>query len=65
MFKFFGECADTYEAPNGTLLDDAVVSLISRIGINFPMSDQNQISNTNVPQTIFEITQKTRWTETE
>lgn len=58
MFKYVGDYSDGLKRPSDKLLDDSVVSLISKVGINLPMSDKNHKCDDNLNHTIFEITQK-------
>jgi len=59
MFRYVGDYTDAlHQSSNHHILDDSVVSLISKVGINFPMSDKNRRCDENLNRTIYEITQK-------
>jgi len=57
MFRYIGDYTDELQ-PSSNILDDSVVSLISKAGIDFQMSDKNRRCDENLNSTIFEITQK-------
>lgn len=58
MFRYVGDYSDALQQSSNEILEDSIVSLISKVGINFPMSDKNRHCDENLSQTIFEITQK-------
>lgn len=58
MFRYVGDHSDALQPSSSEILEDSVVSLISKVGINLPMSDKNHKSDENLNHTIFEITQK-------
>lgn len=57
MFRYVGDYTDELQ-PTSKILDDSIVSLISKVGIDLPMSDKNRRCDENLNNTIFEITQK-------
>jgi len=57
MFRYVGDYTDELQ-PASDILDDSVVSLISKAGIDLPMSDKNRRCDENLNSTIFELTQK-------
>lgn len=56
MFRYMGEHTEDLQQ-SSELLEDSVVSLISKVGINLPMSDANSDEDKSLNRTIFEITQ--------
>jgi hypothetical protein len=58
MFRYVGDHSDALQPSSNEILEDSVVSLISKVGINLPMSDKNYKIDENLNHTIFEITQR-------
>lgn len=54
MFRYVDEHTKALHQ-SSELLKDSVVSLISKVGINLPMSDENNKTNKNLNKTIFEL----------
>lgn len=57
MFRYMGEHTEELQQ-SSELLEDTVVSLISKIGINIPMSDTNHDDDKSLNKAIFELTQR-------
>jgi len=55
MFRYVDEQTKALQQ-SSELLQDSVVSLISKVGINLRMSDENNSSDKNLNRTIFELT---------
>ena len=60
MFRYVGDCTDDLQLESDDILDDSVVSLISKLGIRFQMSDKNRRCDENLTKTLYEITRKKR-----